>query len=114
MIPFANTETITVTRPQGGSIVDYNWVEGTPLVFNITGSVQPIRGAELQRMPEGLREKELRRVYTETELFNNDTVTIDGQDYQVEEVDDYSRHGFLAHYRVIVRRNKDEQGGLVG
>jgi hypothetical protein len=62
--------------------------------FEIVASVQPLAGAELQRLPEGERVEDYLELYTAAELRTADTATgaladelvIDGVPYEVERV----------------------------
>lgn len=109
-MPFTNTETLTVTRKADGS---YNattgiYTAGADTEITITASVQPTSGKEMERLEINRREKDAKTIYTRTELKNNDFIEIDGNDYEVDIVEDWSRHPFLKHYKAIATRLKDE------
>lgn len=58
-----------------GSRVNGKWT-GTSTTMNITGSVQPLNGKDLQFLPEGRRDTGLCKVYSNTAL----SVSIEGKD----------------------------------
>ena len=83
------------------------------LKFTIRGSIQPVTGAELKNLPEGMRAEAVVKVYTPTQLFTvrqSDTKIPDrfdyrGDQYQVEKVEDW--HDLGNYYKVIaVRTNR--------
>lgn len=114
MVSFLSNETLTIKRKTGGSYVNGNWNDGVESTFEIMGSVQPLNGEELQRLPENLRTKRTVKIYTKTEVENNDTVVIDSTDFQIYVVEDWTRHSFLAHYKIIAIRNNYEGQDLNG
>ncbi len=77
----------------------------SPSTLTVTASVQPLTGRELQRLPEGMRTKELMKMYLVEELLVSapgqepDTVSIDGVDFQVEAVE---RWGPLGNYHKAI------------
>lgn len=100
------TGTYTVTR-RGPTTVGADGIAdaATASTFTITASVQPLRGRELQRLPEGLRVAERRKLYTSTSLKvigAPDVVSIDGDDWEVESVENYSQLG--NYYKVVVAK----------
>jgi len=109
-VPFTFNETLSVTRKEAGSYSNTtgNYTAGASTIFSITASVQPASGKQLERIPENRRERDAKAIYTRTKLKNNDFITIDSNVYEVDNVRDYSRHPFLAHYEVLVTRKKDE------
>jgi len=109
-MPFTYNETLSVTRKAVGSFNTATGIysDGADTVFSITASVQPVSGKQLERLAENRRERDAKAIYTQTELKNNDFVTIDSDVYEVDVVEDFSRHSFLKHYEVIATRKKDE------
>ena len=76
----------------------------------ISASVQPLGEQEMQRLPEGFRKRQPRRIYTTSELRTvdqhgstvADQVVIDGVVYQVQSV---TRHrSVIPHYRGLLLR----------
>ena len=104
-------ESITLRR-QSGSV---SWgSDGRPSASTadttIQASVQPLGERELQRLPEGFRQRDPRRIYTESELRTADQhgdtvadlVVIDSVVYQVQSV---TRHrSVIPHYRGLLLR----------
>lgn len=98
---------------RGADIVDgtvhWKWV-GPKLAapFSIVGSFQPMNGDELDRLPEGLRSREVQKGFTSTELKGEgatqepDRVTINGQQWEVQNVERWAELG--NYWRVVVAR----------
>lgn len=101
------TGTYTVTR-RAAEFAGGDAVPTSSETLTIKALVVPLSGRELQRLPEGLRSRELKAVYTTTDLRRGaddalpDVVTVDGEDYEVQLVDDWQAPGgFL---RAVVAR----------
>lgn len=85
------------------------WVEGASTTGTITASVQPLRGKEMEMLPEARRESQAYKLYTDTQLFTVDTTTnknpdqvqINGDWHEVLIVEDWQNE-ILNHYKVIV------------
>lgn len=103
-------KTLLVRRYAAG---DYNtsgnWVEGTPGDFNILASVQPLRGKEMEMLPEARRESQAYKLYTDTQLLtinttaktNSDRVQIEGNWFEVLIAEPW-QNTIIDHYKVIV------------
>lgn len=94
-IPVIASELIDIEVRSGGSYVNGSWVSTAPVVTNdVSANVQPLRGDELKRLPEGRRNEEAVRIFCETELNPGDKsigreadrVTWFGRVYEVENV----------------------------
>lgn len=89
----------SVARSLGGYDGDGRYYPGTISTFNIQASVQPLKGRDLLRLPEGLRTEELVTIYTPTQLFTQganqdpDVVTVAGLQYQVQTVEQWGPDG---------------------
>ena len=93
---------LTITRATGAPTDDgHGRVVPAPTApLTVTASVQPITGADLLRLPEGLRARELIKVYTATPLqtLNDaagtvaDTLAWNGSTYQVAHVEAWQGH----------------------
>lgn len=96
------------------------WTEGATTSTTILASVQPATGRQLQRLPEGLRERVELMAFTETELrtadqatgLSADRIVVDGETYQVAHVRHWPTFGPLPHYEAALERF-DETGGEV-
>ncbi len=77
----------TVTRHAAGSLSAGRWTPGNTSTLSVVMVVQPLRGRELQVVPEGMRATDVRMLYSATELRPTpggpDVVTIDGEGYAV-------------------------------
>jgi hypothetical protein len=99
MIQLLNALTYTVTR-YTPSVAYVNGLpaQGAATSLEIRASIQPMRGDELQRAPEGLRAVHGIKLYAGRELVlrtveavgpQADRVTYKGREYQVHRVLDY-------------------------
>lgn len=96
----------TVTRLASNGYTDGRRNAPTSSTLTILAMVQPVTGRELDRMPEGLQDKEVRAVWTVADLkvtvaggeHEPDVITIDGFAYQVQSVDDWSTLGSYRRY----------------
>lgn len=111
------TRTISVSRRAAGSYVNGVWVPGAASVLSMEASVQPLSPREAQKLPEGERIKESRKLYLNEELFPNDDatqksadiVTIDGVQFQVFSCEPWTGLGMLPHYKaVLLKHNAGE------
>ena len=97
-------------RPSG-SYVQGRWTPGTPAVIQFSASVQPLRGKELEALPEGRRQAAAFKLYTDFKLLtvnnqgqkNPDVIVnpIDGLKYEVLQVFPW-QNGVLSHYKAII------------
>jgi hypothetical protein len=102
------TGTYTVSRRSAGTYdANGQYVDGSISTLTISASCQPLSGRELQRLPEGARNRESRVFYTRTELKSVDGVTGAPPDvvevpgvgfFEVHLVEDRSTSGF---WRVV-------------
>lgn len=80
-----------------GSWVAGVWTDGAPATLAFTGTIQPARGNDLQRLPEGRRNEEAIRIITRTELrtaqagtsTQADLITWAGATWEVDQVQTY-------------------------
>lgn len=110
---FDNSASYTVTRTVKGTYTKGRYTAGGTSTFSVTGSLQPMdegdEGRELQVLPEGQHARNLRRFYTTTELFtltptnDPDTISIDGETWEVLRVERWQFVG-TTHYKVIFSR----------
>ena len=61
-------KTYTVTRVAAGDYVDGKWVEGATSTFTIQASLQPAKPKEMEMLPEGRRNQETYKLYSDTQL----------------------------------------------
>lgn len=118
-----NKTQITLKRHYGDGywLDDGTWVEGGLQSTTIRGSVQPAfkSGIYQKTLPEGVRQKDCRDVYTKTELIegsekeqiNSDYLVINGLEYEVYEVQEWWGAKGLSHYNaLVIRRDKLDDG----
>lgn len=99
-----------VTRKGVTSMLDGRRVAPPTTTFTISGSVQPLTGRELQRLPEGLRARESMALFTVTELFQArpeagqeaDRLAIDGGVFEVSKAERWQALG--NYFRCVVSR----------
>ena len=71
---------------------------------DIKAGVQPLRGFEIQNLPENRRTNEWKKVFTTTQMQLEDILIIDGDQFEVKFTFDYTREGFLEHYKCYVEK----------
>lgn len=107
-----------VTRQRkDGAYINGRWAPtGNLETLQITASVQPLSGDELQMLPEGERTAETKRLYTTTKLnslneseqMNADIITIDGSSWEVHKAEAWSPNILDHNKYLIVRMNRQE------
>ncbi len=116
MIPLLAPRSITLRRYPTGSVgSDGRFAPGTPTDSTIIASVQSADDEVMQILPEDLRRREAKRVYTSTTLHTanqhagvaGDRLVIDGVVFVVEIVNDYPLP--LPHTRAIAVRLQEGQ-----
>lgn len=102
------TGTYTVTRASAATAYS-DGIRTTPSTtsLSVVGVVQPIPGKELERLPEGLRDAEVKYLYTKVELkagstTEPDRVSVEGSTWQVEQVRKWDTLG--AYWRSVIRK----------
>lgn len=117
-----NTHTLTITRLVAGSgyqdPVTKKWVDGTQEApFDISCSIQPFRnGKEQIKLPEHINSKDVRIVYTKTELYETDefaerkadTTVIGGLEFECFRVEPWTGFNLSTdHYKCLfIRKDK--------
>lgn len=109
---FAN---YTVTRYAAGSYVSGRWVDGSTSTLTIRASVQPATSDQLRRLPEALRTRAAMGVITTTEVRTADeatgtpadTISIDGEDWEIQQVDAFgvAYAPALQHWEAVAMRS---------
>ena len=96
------TGTYTVTRGDGPGAYDPTtgyFVADSTTEVEVVAAVFPVTGRELQQLPEGMRSKEVRQVFTTVALRASaplqqpDVIEIDGEDWLVKVVHDWNASG---------------------
>lgn len=114
--PLIPTGTVTrIRRAVGAYGSDGGWSDGAEtLTPSISASVQPASGRDLQRLEEGLRSREVLKVYTASGLWRapdqrtgtpGDLVDIDGARYEVHAV--ATQRAVIPHDRILVVRQAE-------
>jgi len=94
-------EIVTVTRTETGAFVDGNYVAGVTSNFKTVCSVQQPKASELQKLPQGERDKDIRKFISKKILRttnDRDGVIADSALYQG------------AQYKIIMVENWDVYG----
>lgn len=111
LIQSLSTGTYVVTRRRAPAYVDgVVTPDPNPVTLSILASVVPASGRDLLRLPEGQRSTETRTVYTVTQLmvaaagakYANDVVSIDGDQWQVQQVQSFP--GAPGFFQALVQR----------
>lgn len=101
-----------VMRPAAKSVVNGVVDSPPPAYFWALGSMQPTMGRDVQKLPEGIRERESKVFFT-TEVLRTkatattgqpDQVTVDGELFEVSHLDDWQQLG--AYHRVVLTKVK--------
>lgn len=105
VLSFASTYTV-VRQDKGVYDANGKFVPAPTTTISVLASVQPLRGKDLQNLPEGLRNEDLLKVYTTTELrvagdYAPDAIMVDGQAYEVQTVE---RWGEFGYWKAIARK----------
>jgi hypothetical protein len=95
---FATATSYTVTRTARGSVARGKTSAGTTSSVTIVGSIWPASGNDMQRLPENRRATSALNLVTTTELYvggqgeayEADKVTVDGETYEVTDVDNWT------------------------
>lgn len=111
MFELVKKKSLTGTRVGDGVYVGGRWIEGDPEPISFKANVQPVSYEELQRLPEGLRDKDMILVMTQFELrtanqilkTNPDNISWQGRTYQVQKVSAFQM-GVQDHYEVYAMR----------
>lgn len=109
-----NTESLGVRRFAAGTRTKGRYTRGTQSSINIDAVAMPINGKERLLLPEGERNREIIKIYSESEFFtadelNNksaDIVTWKGKEYEIINVSDWNNSNFpdLSHYRCLAAK----------
>ena len=78
---------------------------GSETTFICTGSIQPVNGKELERLPETFRLSETIKIYTKEALLTGgapselaDLVQVGSINYEVQTTEDWTAHGGFFKY----------------
>lgn len=95
-----------------GSFVRGEWVESAPTTFTFQGSIQPISAKDLELVPQGLEDRGMIKIYTNTELTisregtnsSGDMINWQGSEWEViqkipNQSDLISHFKYIAAYR---------------
>lgn len=101
---------LVANRKPMGTYVNGVWTEEAGLDFTILASVQPATPEDLQSLPENRRTFTAYRIYTDVIMLsalegvrNPDTVTINGEQYEISQVAMW-QNGVINHYRCLAVR----------
>ena len=111
---FAVTGGITIKRGSQGSWSNGRHTAGSVTTIpNVVASFQPLRGSELEMLPEGDRTRRSGKVYTATELHAEnrlggvpaDLIEFDGDTWEVQTVE---KHHWGEYWKALVLRVGDD------
>ncbi|TQE99496.1 MAG: hypothetical protein FKY71_08295 [Spiribacter salinus] len=106
---------LTVQRQQPGEYVNGIWTPGGITPFTVQASVQPASPEDMERLPEGRRDRQSFMLYSDLALraaddntgVNADVVEIDGADYQVQMTAPW-QNGVIPHNVALVTRKVEQ------
>ena len=109
------TEEITITRGGEGSnegdYVDGHWTEGIKTItsLEVFVNIQPITGKERLQLPESDRDRDIKKIYSKTEIRNGDRITRakDHLEYVVLMVQGWNEFG-LSHYEGMIKLENEQ------
>ncbi len=103
----------TVTRPAGDWTSDGLWkrLTGSDVTLHIMASIQPLNGREIMLLPDGERDRETVKVYTDTALViadqeaqqKGDQIAYNGGVYEVMVKSNWTETR-LAHFKYLARK----------
>lgn len=102
---FRKLQNIKRTAP--GTYVNGVFVEGAETTLTIMASVQPLSDQDLVAVPEGRRESDMVKIYTDTDLYSQgdrgsgqspDRLVWIGEDYEISSKS-VRQMGVINHYR---------------
>lgn len=104
-------EIVTVKRTTGGSYVDGIYVQGSESTFKTICSVQQPSPIELQNLPEGERDKDIRKFISKKPVFTTsdrdeiiaDLIRYKGNDYKIISAGDWDSYGHTTSFGVRVQ-----------
>lgn len=103
------TGTYTVTRRSASAYgSDGRLDANSTSTFSVAACVQPVTGRELERLPEGLRNREVLAMWSPIELKTQgdsqdpDYVSIDGDTYEVHKLERWNTLG--AYWRALLTK----------
>lgn len=102
-----STGSVTVTRYNPTSYTDGR-ADARTVASTTTarGSIQPISGADLRRLPEASRYGDVKSIWVSAQVLKGDELEIDGARYQVEHIADWDAAG---NYTKTVARRLDSR-----
>ena len=97
---------LSVRRLSSGDYINGEWhTETEAAPFIIVASVQPLTPKEMKTLPEGRRNSQAYRIYTDIELHtirdqNPDRVELFGQEFEILSVEIWQNQ-VIPHYKAI-------------
>jgi hypothetical protein len=88
------TDDLTISRPSTGFDANGRRTNSAASTFPARASVQPASGRDLQRLPEGDRDREALTVFTSAVLHTGDRFTYGGEAFEVGHVDRWQAGNF--------------------
>jgi hypothetical protein len=103
---------VTLRRFQSGVYTNGRWIDGSYTDTQISSSIQPMKGEEMQELPEARRDSEGYKLFTSTLIntvtaVNPDLVLFFGKTFEVVQVFPWQNApamGLVNHYKYIVLR----------
>lgn len=100
----------TVTRTAESTLLLGRRVDGAVTSVSLVAVVQPVTGREIQILPELQHGEETKVIYTLTQLytrepgFEPDSISVDGESYDVTRVDKFTQLSGAPHYVAYAKR----------
>ena len=100
----------SVTRRAAPLMIDGRLLPSSSTTFVATGSLQPSSGRDVQRLAEGLRDRETMVLYTSLELqaatpsvgTPGDRIAVNGRDFEVQTHERWAELGNFHRYMIVL------------
>jgi len=103
------TNLYDITRPNAPTKVKGKYTPSAPTtISDVAISIQPLTGKEYDNLPTNLRERDVEKAYSETQLMLKDQLTYNSDLYEVVKVFNWTTLGFLNHYKVYIGRVENQ------
>lgn len=97
---------IIFTRPGAATIDNGYAIPGSPTTLTVRGTIQPLSGEEIRNLPPGQNSVDWRSVWCTSAVQMRDQLTIDGELFTIQQIDDWAVDG--SYFRARAVRVRDQ------
>ena len=102
-------EALSVTTSGGVNPTQKGYYSaGTDTTFTAVGNLQPGNKDDLQKLPEGLRNRDIKLFMTKTEIKLNDKASINSENYTAMIIEDFSEITNVGRYEIIFVKDRGQ------